>query len=100
MAALLALFDLAQKGPFLGQDEAALFGALEIGVAFGIGAQPGTIGFVGGKTLEGNQRHGDVVGALMRHPVAQKIAAAARDDLKPALRIGLEVGALEGVELK
>src|SRR3982074_2718382 len=31
MAALLALFDLAQKGPFLGQDEATLFGTLEIG---------------------------------------------------------------------
>src|SRR5215831_3309275 len=99
MAALLALFDLAQKGPFLGQNEAPVLGALEIGVAFGIGAQAGAVGLVGGKAVEGNQRHGDVVGALVRHPVAQEIAAAARDDFQPALGVGLELGPLEGVEL-
>src|SRR5262249_22649529 len=81
------------------QDEAALLGALEIGAALGIGAQAGAIGLVGGEAVERNQRHGDVVGALVRHPVAQEIAAAARDDRQPALGIGLELGALEGIEL-
>src|SRR5438094_4707562 len=99
MAALLALFDLAQKGPLLGQNEAAVLGALEIGGTLGIGAQAGAIGLVSGEAVEGNQRHGDVVGTFVRHPVAQEIAPHARDDIQPALGVGLELCALEGVEL-
>jgi hypothetical protein len=35
----------------------------------------------------------------MRHPVAQEIAAAARNDRQPAPRIVLELRALERIEL-
>src|SRR5438067_2110699 len=72
---------------------------MEVRHAFGILAQPRTIGLVGGETLEGDQRKGDVVGALMRHEIADQVAAAFRDDGEPALRIFLELRALEGIEL-
>src|SRR6202008_239239 len=60
---------------------------------------PRAIGLIGGKAFERDQRKGDVVGALMRHPVADEIAAAARDDLEPVPRIFLELRALERIEL-
>src|SRR5262249_9932294 len=91
--------DLAQKGPLLSKDELVRFGEVEVGHAFGVTAQPRAIGLIGGKALERDQREGDVVGALMRHPVADEVAAAARDDREPAFGIFLELRALERIEL-
>src|SRR3546814_100069 len=48
--------------------------------------------------VEGYQPEGDVVGALVRHPVAEQLPAAGRNDGQPVLRIGLEGGALERVD--
>ena len=64
-----------------------------------VGADARPVGLVGGEALERDQREGDVVGALVRHPVADEVAAAARDDLDPALGVGLERAAPEGIEL-
>src|SRR3954469_19563797 len=80
----------AQEGALLAQDEAAFLGEAEIGGAFRIGFEPRPIGFVGGKAVERDQRIGDVVGALVRQPVAEEIAAAARNDGEPAPRVFLE----------
>ena len=91
--------NLAQKCPLLREDELVLLGEIEIGHAFGVATQPRTIGLIGGETLEGDQRERDVVGALVRHPVADEIAAAFRDDAEPAFRIFLELRALERIEL-
>src|SRR5690606_37023572 len=52
----------------------------------------------GSEAVEGYQPEGDVVGALVRHPVAEQLAAAGRNDGQPVLRIGLERGALERVD--
>ena len=41
----------------------------------------------------------DVVGALMRHPVAEQVATASRDNAEPAPRILLEHRTLERIEL-
>jgi hypothetical protein len=35
----------------------------------------------------------------VRHPVAEQVAAAFRNDGEPVLRVLLELGALEGIEL-
>src|SRR5262249_37982383 len=91
--------NLAQKCPLLAQDELAFFREAEIRHALGITAQLRTIVFVGRQIFEGDQREGDVVGALMRHEIADQIAAAARDDFQPALGILLELGALERIDL-
>src|SRR6185437_8700849 len=66
--------DLAQERPLLGQDEFVLLGKGEIGDAFLVGSQSRPVAFVGRETLERNQREGDVVGALVRHPVADQVA--------------------------
>src|SRR5262249_48903704 len=86
-------------GALLREDKLVLLGKIEIRHALGILPQPRAIGLVGGEALETDQREGDVVGALMRHEVADEVAAAFRDDAEPALRIFLELGALEGIEL-
>src|SRR6478752_2808143 len=91
--------DLAQERALLGEDELVLLGKTEIGHAFAVGTQPRPVAFIGGETLERDQREGDVVSALMRHPVADQVAAAFRDDGEPVFRILLELGALERIEL-
>src|ERR1700730_13541002 len=63
--------DLAQERTLLGKDELVLLGETEIGHAFAVGAQPRPVAFIGRETLERDQRKGDVVGALVRHPVAE-----------------------------
>src|SRR5262249_10925255 len=42
---------------------------------------------------------GDVVGAFVRHPIAEEISAALRDDGKPTPRVVFEGVALKRVEL-
>src|SRR5690242_19524385 len=91
--------DLAQERSLLREDEPVLLREIELGHAFLVLAQPRAIGLVGGQAFEGDQREGDVVGALVRHPIAQEIAAAARNNGLPALRILLELRALERIEL-
>src|SRR3954453_21925945 len=75
--------DLTQERPFLSEDELVLLGEIEVGHAFAVGAQPRTVAFIGRETLERDQRERYVVGALVRHPVAEQVAAAFRDDGEP-----------------
>src|SRR5689334_5125032 len=72
--------DLAQEGPLLGEDEPVLLGEIAIGHALAVGAQQRPVVFIGSQTLERDQRERDGVGALRRHPVADQVAAAFRDD--------------------
>src|SRR5262249_35940899 len=88
-----------EKGTFLAQDEASLLRKAEVGGAFAIGLEPRTVGFVGGETIERNQPIGDVVGAFMRHPIAEEISAALRNDGEPTPRVVFEGIALKRVEL-
>ena len=76
----------------------SVLGEAEVRHAFGVGAQAGAVGLVGGEAGEGDEREGDVVRALVRHPVADEIAAAARDDGEPAAGVVLEGVAPERVE--
>src|SRR5829696_3617902 len=91
--------DLAQERPFLSEDELVLLGEIEVGHAFAVGAQPRPVAFIGCQALERDQRKRDVVGALMRHPVADEVAAAFRDDGEPVFGVLLELRALEWIEL-
>src|SRR5271168_257968 len=75
---------LAQKRSLLGEDEFVLLGEIEISHALGIAAQPRAVVFVSTQALERDQREGDVVGAFMRHEIADQVAAAFRDDSEPA----------------
>src|SRR5215472_259934 len=88
-----------QEGTFLAQDEALLLRKAEVGGAFAIGLEPRTVGFVGGEAIERNQPIGDVVGAFMRHPIAEEISAALRDDGEPTPRVVFEGVALKWIEL-
>src|SRR3982750_3655018 len=90
---------LAQKRALFREDEFVLLGEVEVRHAFRILTQPGAIGLIRSQTLEGDQRKRDIVGALVRHEIADQLAAAFRDDGEPALRILLELRALEGIEL-
>src|ERR1700733_11599759 len=90
---------LAQERPLFRQNNLVFLGEIEIRHAFAVGAKPRPIGFIGRETFEGNQRRRDVVGALMRHPVADQIAAASGNDGQPAFGVFLEQRALERIEL-
>src|SRR3954447_14645984 len=90
---------LAQKRALFRENEFVLLGGVEVRHALRILTQPGAIGFIRSQTLEGDQRKRDIVGALVRHEIADQIAAAVRDDGEPALRILLELRALERIEL-
>src|SRR3954469_7431544 len=92
-------YHLAQEGALFRKDEFVVLGKMEIRHALGILPQPRAIGLVGREALEGDQRERDVVGTLMRHEIADQIAAASRDDGEPALGIFLELSALERIEL-
>src|SRR3954453_23545820 len=74
-------------------------GELEIRLALGIAAQSCAIALISGKAGERDQSEGDVVGALMRHEIADQVAAAGRDDGEPLPRIILELRALERIDL-
>src|SRR6516165_11661412 len=88
-----------EKGTFFAQDEALLLRKAEVGGAFAIGLEPRTVGFVGGEAIERNQPIGDVVGAFMRHPIAEEISPALRDDGEPTPRVVFEGVALKWIEL-
>src|SRR3954452_19896741 len=91
--------DLAQECALLGKNELVLLCKIEIRHAFVVGVQPCAIHLVGREVFERDQRERDIVGALMRHPVAEQMAAAFRDDSQPAPGIGLEHRALERIDL-
>src|SRR5262245_47721372 len=88
-----------QEGTFLAQDEALLLRKAEVGRAFAIGLEPRTVGFVGGEAIERNQPIGDGVGAFVRHPVAEEISAALRNDGEPTPRVVFEGVALKRIQL-
>src|SRR6476469_573810 len=90
--------DLAQKGSLLFEDEFILLGEIEVGHGLGITAKARAISFGSCEIFERNQRERDVVGTFMRHPVADEIAAAFRNDCKPSPRILLEHRALERIQ--
>src|SRR5579872_258201 len=90
---------LAQESPLFRENELVFLGSCEILHSLFIGPKPCAVFFVSRKAFKGNQREGDVVGALMRHPVTDEIAAAFRNDGKPALCIFLEQRALERIDL-
>src|SRR5580693_2980735 len=98
-SAFTSYFHLTQERAFLGEDEFVFLGKAEILHALFVGTELGAIFLVGCEACEGNQRKRDVVGAFMRHPVADEIAAASRDDGKPALGILLEHSTLEWIDL-
>lgn len=98
-SAVVSGLHLPQKGPLLQEDELVLLREGKIREAFGIGLQPGTIGLIVRKTWKRDQAEGDVVGPLMRHPVAKQIAAAFGNDGEPSLCVLLEQVTLERVEL-
>src|SRR5438445_7490380 len=91
--------DLPQKRPFFRVDELVFFGEVEIGHAFAVGAEPRPVALVSRQAVEGDQRESDVVGALMRHPVADQAAAAPWNDAEPVFRILFEHRPLERIEL-
>src|SRR5262249_39378433 len=88
-----------QEGALLAQDEALLLCKAEIGGAFTIGLEPRVVGLVGGEAVERNQRIADVVGALMRHPIAEEISAALGNDGEPPPGVFFEGVALKRIEL-
>src|SRR5262245_35581752 len=88
-----------EKGTFLAQDEALLLRKAEVGCAFTIGLEPRAVGFVGGEAVARNQPIADVVGALMRHPKAEKISAALGNNGEPPPGVVFEGVALKRVEL-
>src|SRR5262249_41514051 len=88
-----------EKGTFLAQDEASLLRKAEVGSAFTIGLEPRAVGFVGGEAVERNQPIADVVGALMRHPIAEEISAALGNDGEPSPGVFFEGVALKRIEL-
>src|SRR5262245_15218643 len=94
-----SLFDAAQERALLGEDETLFLGELEVGHALRVLAQARAVGLVRREAVERDEREGDVVGALVRHPVTDEIAAALRNDGHPVLGILLELVALEGFEL-
>src|SRR6266536_2381155 len=71
----------------------------EIGGAFRIGLEPCAVGLVGGETIERDQPVGNVVGAFMRHPIAEEISTALRNDSKPMPRVFFEGITLKRIEL-
>src|SRR4051794_30218552 len=74
-------------------------GELEICGGLVVAAQSGAIALVVGKAAKRDQPEADVVGALMRHEIADQVAAAGRDDGEPLPRIILELRALERIDL-
>src|SRR5258708_198960 len=92
-------FHLAQERPLLHQDELVLLGIAEVRHAVLVGAKPRAIALIFGETGEFEKPERDIVGALMRHPVAEAFAPTVRDDGEPAPRILLEHHALERVQL-
>jgi len=76
-----------------------LLSEVEISHPFVIRFQPRTVGFVIRKARKRDQSECDIVGSLMRHPVAEQIAAAFRNDREPFLRVSFEQMPLERIEL-
>jgi hypothetical protein len=71
----------------------------EILGAAGVRSDALPVGLVGRETVEGDQSVRDSIGALVRHPIADEIAAAARNNGQPTARILFKLVALEGIEL-
>lgn len=90
---------LPQKGSLLCEDEFVILREVEIRNTLRIGFQPCAISLVIRQTFKRDQSERDVVGSLMRHPVAEQIASAFRNDGEPAPGIGFEQMALERIEL-
>jgi len=82
----------------LAQDEALFLCQRKVGAAFGVSAQSGTVGLVGGQRVKADQTPGLVVAAFVRQEVAQQMAAAAGNDLAPAARVFGKRLALKGID--
>ncbi len=90
---------LPQERALFRNDEALRLRQREVGGAFAVGLQPRPVGLVGRQARERDQPVGDVVGALVRHPIADDFAAAFRNDCQPIARIGFKAVALIRIEL-
>ena len=87
------------KAALLAQDKALVLRQSEVGAAFRVRAQAGTVGLVRSERVKADQPPGLVVAAFVRQEVAQQVAAAAGDDLAPSARVVGECLALKGVDL-
>lgn len=96
---LTSALHLPKKGSLLGENEPVFLREAKIREPLPVSFQPGTIAFVVRQTRKRDQSERDVVGPLMRHPVAQQIAPAFGNDGEPALRVGFEQMLFERVEL-
>ena len=72
---------------------------LEVRCPFGVALQSSSIALVRRQALKRYESVGDVVGAFVRHPIADKLAPALRNNLQPFASVFFEFAALEGVEL-
>src|SRR5579871_1081106 len=88
-----------QKRSFLAQDKLLGLRHDEILSRLWIALQALPIGLIGCKAVKGNQAPRDIVGAFVGKKIANKMAAAARDDAPPVLGILLEAIALKRVNL-
>ena len=96
----MANFQTAEQGKFiLAEDEALGGGFREVGAALVVGAERRAVALVGGEACEPDQAPRHVARALVREEVADQVAAAARNDVVPALRVRLELGAAKRIEL-
>src|SRR5262249_27278566 len=91
--------NLAQKCPLFAENKFVVFREIEVGDALRVVVQPRAISLVGRKAFERDQRERNVVCSLMRHEIADQVASASRDNGEPALRILLELRALERIKL-
>src|SRR3569623_873558 len=74
-----ALLHRPQERPLLAEDEALRLGFGEVGQAGGVFAQALAIDLEGGQALKRDHGQGDLVGPLVRHEIAQQVAAAGGD---------------------
>src|SRR5579871_5946398 len=92
-------FDDFEEGSLFAKDQALCLCHEKVCSSFGIGSQTGSVGFVSGESIEGDQTPGDVVGSFVRKEVADEMASAAGDDAGPIFCILLEFVSLKWVDL-
>src|SRR5262249_43288449 len=65
---------------------------------FGIGLQSRAVSLVGSEAIERDQTISNVIGAFMRHPIADEISTTLWDDRKPMPRVFFEGIVLKRIE--
>lgn len=92
-------FHLAQEAALLANDKASVLSKLEIGCTLSIGLEARPISFVCRQALKRNQPIRNVVGALVRHPITDELAAAFGNDSQPIARLLLKALAFVRIKL-